>query len=260
MKHRKHLHKVLIICSIHAGWIKVVHAESEASISNPGPDMANFPNSAFTLPKQHAYAEIAGTYSSEKSEPEQYTLGYILRYGLTDDLELRLISNGLTISETEPKKNIGISPQIFDVKYHWLDAPEGSMMPAVGIEAQVQSTWSSSAFNGGTHGGLSLNFDHALPFDLALEYNVGFNGQQIDESNALYQLNLSWALQKNLTQDHAIFVNGFTNTGAGLTTSSIGGGAQWTINQHLAAFINMSLGLTATTPPFFSLCGFAVAF
>lgn len=260
MKHRKHLHNVWIVCLLLAGVVLAAHAESEASILNPGPDMANFPNSAFTLPKHHAYAEIGGTYNSKKSEPEQYTLGYILRYGLTDDLELRLISNGLTISDTEPQKTTGISPQIFDIKYHWMDAPEDSLMPAVGIEAQVQSTWSSSAFNGGTHGGLSLNFDHALPYDLALEYNVGFNGQQLDEWNSQYQLALSWALQKNLTQDFAVFVNGFTNTGAGLTTSSIGGGSQWIINQHIAVFINASSGLTATTPSLFGLCGFAVAF
>jgi hypothetical protein len=242
-----------------AGQISV-HAESEASIRNPGPDMANFPNSAFTLPQHRAYAEIGGTYSSKKSDPEQYTLGYILRYGLTDDLELRLVSNGLTIANTEEKKTAGISPQIFDLKYHLLDAPEDGLMPAVGIEAQVQSTWSSPAFRGGTQGGLSLNFDHALPYDLALEYNVGFNGQQLDSENSQYQLALSWALQKNLTKDFAVFVNGFNNTGAGLTTSSIGGGAQWTVNNRLAIFVNTSAGLTATTPSLFSLLGFAVAF
>jgi hypothetical protein len=235
-------------------------AESEASIRNPGPDMANFPNSAFTLPKHRAYAEIGGAYSSKKSDPEQYTLGYILRYGLTDDLELRLISNGLTIADTEDKMTTGISPQIVDIKYHLTDAPENSLMPAVGIEAQVQSTWSSPAFRGGTQGGLSLNFDHTLPYDLSLEYNVGFNGQQLDSGDSQYQLTLSWELQKLLAKDFAVFVNGFTNTGASLTTSSIGGGAQWTINNRLAVFVNVSSGLTATTPSLFSLLGFAVAF
>ena len=248
-----------IICLLLVTRGSTVNAETEASIQSPGPDMANYPNSAFTLPKYHFYAEIAGTYSSKNSNPEQYTLGYLMRYGLTDDLELRLISNGLTISDSEQNKTIGISQQIFDIKYHWLDAPEDSFMPAVGIEAQVQSNWSSAAYKGGTQGGLSLNFDHALPYDLALEYNVGFDGQQIDSWNSQYQLTLSWALQKNLTKEFAVFVNGFTNTGAGLTTSSIGGGSQWTINHRIAVFMNTSFGLTATTPSWFGLCGFAVA-
>jgi hypothetical protein len=89
-----------------------------------------------------------------------------------------------------------------------------------GFEAQVQTTWSSPAFKGGTQGALSLNFDHAFPYDLALEYNLGFIGQQLDSGTSQYQLALEWALQKNLTEDLAVFVNGFTNTGAGLTTSS----------------------------------------
>jgi hypothetical protein len=235
-------------------------AEPEASIRNPGPDMANFPNSAFTLPKNRAYAEIGGTYNSKKSDPEQYTLGYILRYGLTDDLELRLISDGLTITNTEEKKLTGISPQTFDIKYHLIDAPEDSLLPAVGIEALVQSTWSSPVYKGGTQGGFSVNFDHALPYDLALEYNVGFNGQQLESGDSQYQLALSWALQKNLTNDFAVFANGFTNTGAGLTSTSIGAGAQWIVNNSLALFVNTSSGLTVTTPSLFSLAGFAVAF
>jgi hypothetical protein len=235
-------------------------AGSEASIQNPGPDMANFPNSAFTLPKQRAYVEIASTYNSKQSNPEQYTLGYLLRYGLTDDLELRLISSGLTIAHAEDKNIVGMSPQIFDIKYHLLSAPNDSLLPAIGIEAQVQTTWSSPAFKGGTQWALSLNFDHAFPYDLALEYNVGFIGQQLDSGTSQYQLALEWALQKNLTEDLAVFVNGFTNTGAGLTTSSIGGGGQWVLNPRFAVYVNCSAGLTATTPALFSLLGFALAF
>ncbi len=222
--------------------------------------MANFPNSAYTLPKQRAYVEIASTYNSKQSNPEQYTLGYLLRYGLTDELELRLISNGLTIANAEDKKIVGISPQIFDIKYHLLSTPSDSLLPAIGIEAQVQTTWSSPAFKGGTQGALSLNFDHALPYNLALEYNIGFIGQQLDSGISQYQLALEWALQKNLTEDLAIFVNGFTNTGAGLTASSMGGGGQWTINQSFAVYVNCSAGLTSTTPALFGLLGFAMAF
>ena len=222
--------------------------------------MANFPNSAYTLPKQRAYIEIASTYNSKQSDPEQYTLGYLLRYGLTDDLELRLISNGLTIANTQEKNLVGISPQIFDIKYHVLSPPNDSLLPAIGIEAQVQTTWSSPAFRGGTQGVFSLNFDHSLPFDLALEYNVGFIGQQLDSGTAQYQLALEWALQKNLTEDLAVFVNGFTNTGAGLTTSSMGGGGQWAVNPRFAVYVNCSAGLTATTPGLFGLLGFALAF
>jgi hypothetical protein len=55
-------------------------------------------------------------------------------------------------------------------------------------------------------------------------------------------------------------VNGYTNTGNGLTTSVVGGGLQWTPYKQLALFTNLSAGLTKTTPNFSALVGFAVAF
>ncbi|MBV5300343.1 MAG: hypothetical protein J0649_00960, partial [Methylococcales bacterium] len=63
-----------------------------------------------------------------------------------------------------------------------------------------------------------------------------------------------------IISDVAVFVNGYTNTANGLTTSAIGGGAQWVPIERLALFANVSGGVTKTTPSIYSLIGFAVAF
>lgn len=237
------------------------YAESDISIKTAGADLANFPNSAFTLPKGRAYVEVSAVNFSGKSNysPQQTSAGYLLRYGLLDDLEVRLMSNGFTVVDDEEKTS-GMSPQIFDLKWHLMDANEAANLPAVGLEFSVQTDWAKSAFKNGINPALSLNFDQKLPLDIDFEYNVGFVSQHLESGEAEYQLALSWALQRNVYQDVDVFVNGYTNTAAGLTTSAIGGGAQWIPIERLAIFANVSAGLTISTPSIFSLVGFAVAF
>jgi hypothetical protein len=242
-------------------WYSPSFADSEISIKTAGADLANFPNSANTLPQGRAYVEVSAVNFNGKSDysPQQYSAGYLLRYGLLDDLELRLMSSGFTIVNDEDKTS-GMSPQTFDFKWHVFDGNETANLPAVGVEFSVQTDWAKSAFRNGINPALSLNFDQTLPFDIELEYNVGFVSQHLESGDAQYQLALSWALQHDVYEDVAVFVNGYTNTAAGLTTSAIGGGAQWIPIERLALFANVSAGLTVSTPSIFSLVGFAVAF
>ncbi len=85
----------------------------EPSIKSPGADMANFPNGSFTLPQGNAYLEAGGNYNSKSSySSEQYNASYLLRYGLTDNIELRIMSDGYTFVHDEEKTQ-GISPTNF---------------------------------------------------------------------------------------------------------------------------------------------------
>ena len=61
-------------------------------IRDPDPDTANFPNGAYTLPKGRMYIENSPVsfYGPSTITPPQYNWEYLLRYGLTDNLELRL--------------------------------------------------------------------------------------------------------------------------------------------------------------------------
>ncbi len=239
----------------------LVQAQSEPSIKSAGADLANFPNSAFTLPEGQAYVEISPVnYSgSNASSPSQYSAGYLLRYGLFDDLELRLMSSGITVID-DAQKTSGMSAQTFDFKWHLVDANEESNLPAVGLEFALQTNLASRTFQGGTNPSLSLNFDQRLPYEIDFEYNLGFISQQTELGQSQYQLALSWAFQREIISDVAVFVNGYTNTANGLTTSAIGCGAQWVPIERLALFANVSGGVTKTTPSIYTLIGFAVAF
>jgi hypothetical protein len=251
------------ICITLLIWHTASLAESStASIKTPGADLANFPNSAFTLPQGHAYAELSPiNYASHDSidTPSQYSAGYLLRYGLLDDLELRLFSLGYTQLNDENKTK-GLSPQVFDIKWHLLDESKDSLLPAIGLEVALQTDLASPNFKNGLQPALSLNFDQSLPYDIALEYNLGFITQQSNLGKTQYQLALSWALQRDVIEDLAVFIHGYTNTATGATSSAIGGGLQWTPARRISIFSNLNAGLTDSTPAISTLTGFAIAF
>lgn len=231
----------------------------EPSIKSPGADMANFPNGSFTLPQGSAYAETSGNYNSKSTySSEQYNVSYLLRYGLTDNIELRLMSDGYTFVHDENKTQ-GISPQTFDIKWHLIDENSAIFLPSVAVEFGTQTTWADNVFKNGTLPFLGLNFDNSLPFDVALNYSVGFDSQLDSNGNKEYLLTLGWAFQRDVAEDVAIFLNGYTNTAAGLTTSAMGAGGQWTPTQRVAIFTNIAAGLTQSTPDIYGLLGFAVA-
>ena len=155
------------------GGLECLHAEepksNEASIRTPGPDLANFPNSAFTLPQGRAYVELAPlnyTRRSAGGSPTQWSAGYLLRYGVTDDFELRLLSDGYTNVRGSDGPS-GMAPQTFDFKWHFCDENKDSHLPAFGVEVAVQTDIASRAFREGTQPALSLNFDQTLPLDIA---------------------------------------------------------------------------------------------
>jgi hypothetical protein len=139
--------------------------EQPLDIRAPGSDLANFPNSAFTLPRGGFYLESTPVaYAASSSTlSAQYNWEYLVRYGLVDWLELRLYSQGFSV-QGSPNSAVGFSPLTFDTKIHFWDEWEEYHLPAAGLEAMVQTQLlGSSAFNAGTEPSFSLKFDQELP-------------------------------------------------------------------------------------------------
>ena len=231
------------------------------SISNPGPDLANFPNSAFTLTNGRAYVELTPDVINTPSPGMSgtYNAGYLLRYGLIDDLELRLASDGYTEVRGADGTR-GMSSQAFGIKWHVANEDPSRYLPAFGIEVALETNWASPALRQGWNPGLSLNFDHELPFGIALEYNAGFIRQLSDSGAAQLPAQFAWALQRELFGPVDIFVNGYGILGDGLPMSAVGAGLLWAPLERLALFTNCAAGLTAATPATYVLVGLAVAF
>jgi hypothetical protein len=252
---------------------------TEPNIADPGPDLANFPNSAFTLPQGRAYVEISPFtyYGTAQSSPAQYNAGFLLRYGATDDIELRLLGNGVSwVGGSD--STWGFSPIAFDTKIQlWKEKPD-YFLPAAGFEAYIQTQWlGSAAFNGGTQPSFTFNFDQSLPFDIGFEYNFGVTRVRDAANHNDWQFSFQWGLQRYLfNKDFAVFVHGFynamtlprlANAQAVFGTRSnkfiqnaVGAGFVWTVSPRWSVFGQVSGGTTQLTPSLISLLGFAVAF
>lgn len=251
------------------------------NISNPGTDLANFPDSAFTLPQGRAYIEFSpfNYYSSSKIQPQEFSTEFLIRYGATDDIELRLFGSGYNWVGGQTSA-WSFAPLGFDVKIQsWLEKPE-YLLPAMGIEVYVQTEWlGNTATNGGTQPGVSFNFDQSLPWEIDFEYNLGAaRVQDFENGENEWTFGFQWALQRDfLDKDFALFIHGYHDTTrrrrsssstpaspfsgiSGYSEDAIGGGFIWTANNRLSIYGQTSAGLNEFSPALISYAGFAVAF
>lgn len=246
-------------------------------IANPGPDLANFPNSAFTLPQGRAYIELSPFtyYGTAATTPAQYNAEFLLRYGVTDDLELRLFGNGPS-RQGGRDPGWGFSPIAFDTKIQlWLEKPD-YFLPAAGLEAYIQTEWlGNAAFNAGTQPSFTVNFDQSLPFEIDLEYNLGATRVQDGVGDNVWEFSFQWALQRDFfNKNFALFIHGFVeNAGlprvpmatlavprADMRQNAVGAGFVWTASSRLAIYGQVSGGTTKFTPQPIGLLGLAMAF
>lgn len=235
-------------------------------IRSPGADTANFPNSPMTLPKGRAYIEVSPVFLSGPSvgSAKAYNAEFLLRYGLTDKVELRLFGNGPT-AERGFFAASGFSPMAFDLKINfWAQKPE-SIIPAVGLEAFILMPTGSPGLNQGTQPSLNLLFDHALPLDVLFEWNVGFVGDPSPNSENASGLEpiVQWAFQRTMVEDFDIFFQGYFN-GATLPRYGdgvvLGGGALWTVTDRFSVFSSYNAGVTPASPTTIFQLGGAYAF
>lgn len=241
-----------------------------ADISSPGPDTANFPNSAYTLPKGRSYVEtIPCTYAFAGADTgSSWSWPFLIRTGLTDSCELRILSQGPTVvgpTSDQPGYD-GFEPLVFDMKVHLWGEKDWLYWPVVGVEVFVSSGIASRPFQIGTEPGMQLLFDHQLPGDWLLEWNVGYfgtGGDYIPDDLSSPFLGVSWALQKQISETFAVFYQGFYNESnfpyfpANLAT---GFGAQWTASQRLALFASYNWALDDVGSPSGGYAGFAYAY
>src|SRR4051794_26004845 len=160
------------------------------SVKDPGPDIANFPNSAFTIPRGAAQIELAPVTLSGPTDDNgpTYSTQFLLRYGLTDRLEFRIFGLGYTAVFHSAQRTTGFAPIAFDMKMNLWDESDNHLIPAVGLEIYLLTEFGSPAFRSGLQPAISLLFDHTLPFDINFEWNVGLNGAEApifggDETN-----------------------------------------------------------------------------
>ncbi|WNV03400.1 hypothetical protein RP726_13155 [Candidatus Methylospira mobilis] len=185
-------------------------------VSMPDPDMANYSNSAFTLPQGEFYIETRLLYESDGSPTsEQFRLPYLIRYGLFDWMEVRVGSFGPVLKYH--KNSHGVNPLTFDTKFHLIDENEVNILPAIALELSYTTTWlgTVSQTNTTPGPGFSLNFDKTLPYDFTFETDIGagylvdYENKSGTASRQYWRAIFHWSLQHDLLDNLAVFIHGY---------------------------------------------------
>jgi hypothetical protein len=244
------------------------------SIGEPGPDLANYPNSAWTLSQWAFYLESTplNLASATDVTPFSYNWELFLRLGLTDNIELRVYSGGLGVYAGSHPTALGFFPLTFDTKLHLLERTWKYFNFSLGLEVYVQTPWGSSDFANGLQYSASLLADHALPWELSYEWNLGFVRVPIPSSDdQVFVPTFQAALQRPIVGDLAIFLQSYRNAATlprtGLSKVPLSGkerggafgmGLQWLLGDRWAVFGSFDVGYGALAPLLSGNLGLAV--
>lgn len=253
--------------------------DDEPNVAEPGPDMGDYPNSAYTLKKGRVQLEIGPlSFRTKNSQnPSAYATPFLFRYGVTDDVEFRLLGTGFT-ELIQPTQTTGFGVLTFDTKIHLWDDRMEYYIPAVSFEAAIQSQIGSSAFQAGNEPSLNINMDFPFTEATNFEMTVGYSGNlttvnlvshnirtptTISTSENLYVWSLQAAIEQEVTEKLTLFVHGYYSApvgnggDVGLVT---GAGFFYQLSQRLMTFGSANAGLADGAAPFLSQLGIAYAF
>ncbi len=258
----------------------------EPDITEPGPDMGDYPNSAFTLPKGRAYIELAPVtlQTADAFNAASYNFPFLLRYGLTDDVEIRLIGSGLS-SVFDPGNTVsGFAPLIVDTKVHLWDDEMDRFIPAASLEVFILTNWGSATFQGGIQPSINLNLDFPITEKTNIEMTFGYSGLQdalVVETGRRFvprlghtipelhktnvdadQFSYQWAIEQAMTDKLELFVHGYY-TGRVYAQDSestvVGVGWFYELTKRVMLFSSYNAGIDKASPPFSTQFGMAFA-
>lgn len=264
-------------------------SDDEIDIDSPGPDMGDYPNSAYTLRKGRTQLEIgpASFRTQNANNSSAYATPFLLRYGLTNDVELRLLGTGLT-TLISPNETTGFGVLTFDTKIHlWNDDIE-RLVPAVSFEASIQTQIGSPAFQAGIEPGLFINMDFPFTKKTNFECTFGFTGNQTSISlinftarnqnqmgvlsqtstsasinENIYAASFQWAVEQEITDRFSLFVHGYYArpvSQLNLNALVTGVGFFRKLSKRWMLFGSANAGLTSVPAPFLTQLGVATQF
>ncbi|MFT3926552.1 MAG: hypothetical protein QM778_28665 [Myxococcales bacterium] len=240
----------------------------------PAPDLANFPNSSITLPHGRAYLETTPLNMSGASSVTPFTYNWevFVRVGVTDHIEARLYTSGLTVQRGFGVDLVGFSPLTFDTKMHLTQHAWKHFNFSLGLEAYVQTPWGSPRLSEGFPYSVIALVDHDLPWEFTYSWNLGFLRALTLDGDQVFVPTFQAALQRNLIDDLAIFVQSFRNAAtlprSGFTQpfttghergTVFGAGLQWTVNERWALFGSFNVGYGHLVPRLSGSAGVALS-
>jgi hypothetical protein len=159
-----------------AGLFPVASVCSE-ELPTVAPDRPSVTNSAQTVPRGFAQVETGGEYIAERlgsrTADQRAALQATVRIGLLDRLEARVESRPVVWLRSDGERT-GAGDVTLGLKYRFLDAPEGSAWPSLGVLPFVKIPTAKEPIGSGRpDAGASLLASFELPLGFSLDANAG---------------------------------------------------------------------------------------
>jgi len=178
----------------------------------------------------------------------------LLRYGISDKLELRLnqeigrtreLIDGIITDQSDA----GFGPTTIGVKYQFIE--EAGLRPAVALNGHVGGQFLSNG--GGTTGDLRVNFQNNISDKFNVSYNVGIILVEGANNVGLWTLNLGFSVSPKLT----VFLEGYGFSDSFSSQQSMDFGLLYLVSPNFQIDFFGGFGMSEFAPD--SLFGFGVS-
>lgn len=178
----------------------------------------------------------------------------LLRYGITDKLELRLNqefgrSREVIDGIITDKSDVAFGPTTIGVKYQVLE--EEGLRPAVALNGHVGGQFLSSG--SGATGDLRVNFQNNISDKFNVSYNVGIILLENSTNVGLWTLNLGFSVSPKLT----VFLEGYGFSDNASSQQSMDFGLLYLVSPNFQIDFFGGFGMSEFAPD--SLFGFGLS-
>lgn len=214
--------------------------------------------SPHVMPKGSAQAELGFLSERPLNGVDQYNVTYLnalVRYGLIDWLELRVVQNyqGIRINKASLD---GLSPTTIGTKIHLMDADEG--FAQVGLLTSLTLTNGEDAFAGDkATKDVRLLASHVLSDKLSLAYNIGGFWTNDQDMTGVYTVMLGISINDELSfflEPYGFFAK---NTPGDQRFNT---GLVYKTSDNFQVDASVGNGLTKNAPDYFLSFGMSVLF
>jgi hypothetical protein len=171
-------------------------------IDTDGPD---FVESSEVVPKGHFQYEVDATWAKNRpsTESASFSTPTLLKYGMTEDLELRIAPEGYV----RENGTSGLGDTALGIKWHSHDRNAAAGRPAVSWIAHVDAPTGARQLRGnGLRPSLRSVLTWDLPNDLALGIMPGIKYDSTDDGHRFTSAIFGAVLNKRLSDQWRVFV------------------------------------------------------
>jgi len=237
-------------------------------------DRPDFVESSQTVGKGRFQIETSVGMKTDKSDGTKtrtLTTPTLFRYGVSENCELRLETDGAVHQRTtdeasgETNQTNGAADVELGLKWHVLDSREGTVVPSVALLLHYGLNSGSTAFRSPSNvPSIRATVEWELPHELGLGIMTGVARQQDADASSYTEGILGIVLGKNWTPTFRTFVE---VAGSSLKSKTYGGsqitwdtGMNWVFTKYSQLDAAVFLGANGYTPDLAFTIGYSTKF